>query len=184
LHWITVVLVITLWSIGQTVGWLPTKSLSHLAWSFHVLLGVGLACVLMTRLVWRMHFGVALPPADKGVLQALAKITQVMLYLLLIAAVATGIATASYQGIDLFGVWHVPQFVSSDRAIKRSITEWHGLIVNTLLLLALLHASAALIHQYVWHDRLLNRMIFTRSSFLPDNLVAQRPLRRISFARE
>ena len=159
LHWTTVVLVIALWCIGQTAEWLPTDPLRSLAWSFHVLLGITLACVLIARLVWRTRFGAVLPPADIGVLQLLAKIAQLTLYVLLIAIVATGIANASYRGFDLFGLWDVPRFGSNDKATKHSLTEWHGLIANALLCVALLHASAALVHQYVWRDRLLDRMI-------------------------
>jgi hypothetical protein len=43
-------------------------------------------------------------------------------------------------------------------ATKHSITEWHNFIANALLCVALLHASAALIHQYLGRDRLLDRM--------------------------
>jgi len=43
-------------------------------------------------------------------------------------------------------------------AVRRSINGWHELAANLILLVAFLHAVAALVHQYAWRDRLLNRM--------------------------
>jgi len=123
-----------------------------------VILGGALAFVLFTRIAWRAHFGRVLPPADTGILHAAAKVTHYTLYVLLAAVVVTGIANASYRGFTLFGVWSVPRFGSGDAAVRRSINGWHELAANLTLLVAFLHAAAALIHQYVWRDHLIDRM--------------------------
>lgn len=159
LHWTTVILVVVLWVIGQTADWLPRGPIRGGVWSVHVILGCALAFVLPTRMVWRARFGRVLPPADTGVLYAVARATHFALFALLAAVVVTGIANASYRGFNLFGVWSVPQFGSGDAATRRSINGWHELAANLTLLVAFLHAAAALIHQYVWRDRLLNRMV-------------------------
>lgn len=158
LHWTTVALVTILWVIGQTADWLPRGPFRSGVWSVHVILGFVLGFVLLTRIAWRAHFGRVLPPADTGALYAIAKATHYTLYLLLATVVITGITNASYRGFTLFGVWSVPQFGTGDAATRRSITEWHELAANLTLLVAFLHAVAALAHQYVWRDRLLNRM--------------------------
>jgi cytochrome b561 len=41
--------------------------------------------------------------------------------------------------------------------------EVHELVANALLIFAALHAAAALIHHYVFHDRTLVRMLPGRS---------------------
>ena len=38
------------------------------------------------------------------------------------------------------------------------VNHWHGLAANTVLILAGLHAAAALFHHYVRKDQLLRRM--------------------------
>ena len=91
-------------------------------------------------------------------LYALAKATHYTLYLLLGVVIVTGIVNASYRGFNLFGVWSVPQFGTGDAATRRSINEWHEWAANLTVLVGLLHAAAALVHHYVWRDRLLNRM--------------------------
>lgn len=158
LHWATVVLIIMLWVIGMTADWLPRGPLRSGGWSVHVILGFAVAFVLLTRIAWRAHFGRLLPPADTGALHALAKVTHYTLYVLLAAVVATGIANASYRGFSIFSIWTVPRFGTGDPATRRSINDWHELAANLTLFVAFIHAAAALVHQYVWRDHLLNRM--------------------------
>lgn len=158
LHWISVALVVVLWTIGQTADLVPRGPVRSGAWSTHVLLGFVAALVLLTRVAWRTGPGATLPPADQGALHVLAKATHYSLYVLLAAVVVTGILNASYRGFDLFGVWSVPKFGAGDKAVRRSINEWHELAANILVALAAVHAAAALVHQFVWRDRLLARM--------------------------
>ena len=127
-------------------------------WSRQTYWCTSTAIVLLTRIAWRAHFGRILPPADTGVLYVVAKVTHYVLYVLLAAVVVSGIVNASYRGFNLFGMWSVPQFGTGDAAIRHSINEWHGLAANLMILVAFIHAMAALVHQYVWRDHLMNRM--------------------------
>ena len=158
LHWTTVGLIVVLWAIGQTADLLPRGSFRAAAWSIHVGLGLVTAFVLLTRVAWRAHFGRILAPADTGVLYAVAKATHYVLYVLLAAVVVLGIVDASYRGFNLFGIWSVPKFGTGDAAIRHSINDWHGLAANMMILVAFIHAMAALVHQYVWRDHLIDRM--------------------------
>jgi cytochrome b561 len=100
-----------------------------------------------------------LPPADTGILYILATITHRLLYLLLAAVVVTGIVNASYRGFSIFEMWSVPQFGIRDAATRRSINGWHEFAADVLIAVAFLHALAALFHQYVWRDHLVQRML-------------------------
>lgn len=158
LHWITVALIAVLWTIGMTADLLPRGPLRSAVWSVHVLLGIAIAYVLITRVAWRAQFGRVLPPADTGFLHALAKITHIVLYLLLAAVVVLGIVDALYRGFNLFGLWALPQIGTGDAATRHSINEWHELAANLLVAVAALHALAALLHQHVWRDHVMARM--------------------------
>ena len=72
--------------------------------------------------------------------------------------VVLGIVDASYRGFNLFGIWSVPKFGTGDAAIRHSINELHGLAANLMILVAVIHAMATLVYQYVWCDHLINRM--------------------------
>ena len=158
LHWITVGFIAALWVIGQTADWAPRGPFRTSLWSVHVVLGCATAFVLLTRIAWRVHLGRVLPPADTGVLYVVAKATHYTLYALLGVVVLLGIADALYRGFNLFGLWSLPQVGTGDAATRRAINEWHELAANLTVLVALLHAGAALIHKYVWRDQLLDRM--------------------------
>lgn len=158
LHWITVGLIVVLWIIGQTADLAPRGPLRIGLWSVHVVLGFVTAFVLLTRVAWRANFGRVLPPADTGVLYAIAKTTHYTLYVLLAIVVVLGITDALYRGFNLFGAWALPQIGTGDKATRHTINEWHELAANVMVVVALLHAAAAMLHQYVWRDHLLERM--------------------------
>jgi len=46
-----------------------------------------------------------------------------------------------------------------DRAFARSVTEVHEILANALVILAGLHAVAALVHHWILRDRTLARML-------------------------
>jgi cytochrome b561 len=108
----------------------------------------------MTRIVWPMHFGLALPPADTGVLYGIANVTHYILYVLLCAVILAGITDASYRGFSLFGVWPLPRFGTGDIVVRRSINEWHELAANLTIMVGALHAMAALVHHCYLRFRL------------------------------
>ena len=168
LHWVTAASVVVLWIIGQTADWIPDGPANTAVWSVHVVLGFMLTALLAWRIVWRATGGRRLPPADSGALQVFAKLTHYLLYALLMVVVVLGVVNAFVRGYSLFDLVHLPQI--GDREWRRPITEWHGLAANILLGLALFHATAALIHHYLWQDAVLRRM-------MPGGDVAKAPSR-------
>jgi cytochrome b561 len=160
LHWITAGLVAVLWIIGQTADWIPDGPLNTDYWSIHVVLGFALVAVIAWRMNWRYLGGRRLPPADTGVLHVVAEATHYGLYLLLLATIVLGIINAFVRGYNLFDLVSLPQI--GDRAMRKPITNWHGLAANLLLILAGLHAAAALFHHYILRDNVLARMVPAR----------------------
>jgi cytochrome b561 len=158
LHWLTALLVVSLWSVGQTIDWFPKGVPRTTARSMHILFGALLSLVLAYRIGWRATGGRRLPKADRGALQVLATTTHVALYVLLVSTVLLGLTNAWVRGDSLFGVWTIPAFDPSNRGLRETIEEIHGLSANVLLGVAAFHAAAALVHHYVWKDRLVRRM--------------------------
>jgi cytochrome b561 len=62
------------------------------------------------------------------------------------------------MGFDLYGALTVPRFGHGDPATERSIDTLREWAANLVVFTAFFHASAALGHQYIWRDRLLQRM--------------------------
>jgi cytochrome b561 len=162
MHWATAALAVVLWIIGQTADWIPDGPLNTSVWSVHVILGFLFAAAVIVRIFWRISGGRHLPDADRGALQVFAKATHYLLYGLLITVAALGLVNAFVRGYNLFDVVSLPQI--GDRALRRPITRWHGLVANILLGLAVFHASAALVHHFIWRDDVFSRMLMGRPS--------------------
>jgi cytochrome b561 len=157
LHWITALLVVVLWVIGQTADWLPKGPFQSAYWSTHVVLGFTLVLVILYRVGWRLTSGRGLPRVGPVPLHILAKATHYALYLLLAVVLVLGIANAFVRGYHIYDLFQLPQL--GDKALRRPITLWHGRAANVVLILAGLHALAALGHHYVLRDGVLRRMM-------------------------
>jgi cytochrome b561 len=156
LHWATAALVTILWLMGRTIGFMPRGTLRIDMWSMHILFGTALVCVLIARIIWRVTRGRKLPPANHDARELLALAVHWLLYLLLAAVVVLGVINVFTHAFPLFNTWRFPKV--GDSALTANINNWHGLIANIIMAVALLHASAALFHHYVIKDTVLRRM--------------------------
>lgn len=159
LHWITAAVVALLWFIGQTVDIPPTPVLRTDYRSLHIVLGVALGIVLIVRLAWRLTRRNTLPAIDQGLLLITARLTHWCLYALMLLTVGLGIATTWTRGDSVFGLFTIPAFDPGNRALMRQIHGCHALAANTVLIVAGLHAAAALFHHFIMRDATLRRML-------------------------
>jgi cytochrome b561 len=53
----------------------------------------------------------------------------------------------------------IPKLVPGDLALKRTLESLHGDFADVVLIVAGLHAAAALAHHYVLRDSVLRRML-------------------------
>lgn len=163
LHWLTVALVLSLWSIAQLWGFLPKGSAPRhaLQW-LHVGLGLFFITVLLARLLWRATAGRRLEEAPGSRLLALAaQALHGLLYLLLLAMAVTGPINRWAQGdpLGIPGLFIVPAPFTATTAFADRINDIHGTIASVILILAAFHAAAALAHHFLWHDDVLGRML-------------------------
>lgn len=159
LHWLTAVMVVLLWTIGQTIDFAPNGPLRVDYRSLHMLLGVTLGTVLIIRLAWRITRGGMLPALDQGLLLVIARATHWLLYALMLVTVGLGVLNVWARGDAIFDLVHVPQLIPGDRAFVHQIGGWHGLAANAVLVVAGLHSAAALFHHFVLRDATLRRML-------------------------
>jgi cytochrome b561 len=159
LHWLTAGLVLTLWLLGQTIDWFPKGSPRSIARSTHIMLGLALALALLFRVWWRSTGGVRLPHAGSGALDKVATAVHKVLYILLFGTVVLGMANAWIRGDTLFIVLKIPAFDPGNTALRESVENWHSWAADLLLIVAGLHAVAALLHHFVLKDSILRRML-------------------------
>jgi cytochrome b561 len=160
LHWTTAVLVVVLWTIGQTIDIFPNGPLRIDYRSVHIVCGVLLGVVLVARLTWRLTRRDSLAPIDQGVLLFIARVTHWLLYVLLLTAVGLGVAYLWVRGDSIFNLFRVPAYdPANSRALSHQVGGWHALAANAIVIVAGFHAVVALFHHFVMRDATLRRML-------------------------
>ncbi|HEY9345873.1 MAG TPA: cytochrome b/b6 domain-containing protein, partial [Inquilinus sp.] len=160
LHWLTAGLVVTLFLLAEGWGFVP-RDIRKAGQSLHISLGILLAAVLVTRLLWRGSAGRRLPQANTGLLHWAASAAHLALYALLAAQVTLGFLFRWAQGepFQFFGLFDVPAAFAPDHDLADTIGNLHNTVAWTIIVLAGLHAAAALIHHYALRDGVLRRML-------------------------
>ena len=160
LHWATAFLVFANFALAQTWDWFakPTKELME---DTHMSFGVLLAAAIVARLVWRWMPGHQVSSLEAGWMRLASKAMHYALYALLIAEAALGFAFRWGAGrpMEFFGAGIPPLTGAIDKATRHDLREIHEWIGWAIVIIAVLHALAALYHHYVLKDRVLERML-------------------------
>lgn len=167
LHWITVVFVVIAWLLGTFGDELSKGPVRDTGLLLHIWIGLAVLLVALVRIPRRIAVP---PPRDtstefgKWLVEWTDPVSRVMhyvLYGLLVLVPLFGIALqfARGHGLSLFGLAEIPSPWLSDRAFARSLKGVHEVLANLLMILAALHAAAALLHHIVFGDNTLRRML-------------------------
>jgi cytochrome b561 len=163
MHWITVVLVILAWFLGQFDDIFPKGAARAASLFVHISAGLAVIGILVLRLFWRLTDPP--PPIEHTVLgvwlDRAGRFTHYVLYALLVAAPISGIVLQFARGdsLPLFGLTEIASPWAADRGFARSVKEIHEVTANALVIIAAFHAAAALVHHWVLRDRTLVRML-------------------------
>ena len=162
LHWTVVALVITQFALGFTVAGMPISLERLIILVRHKSIGMTILALALLRLVWRL-FSPAPPLPDHmpRVQRLAAHVNHVLLYGLLIAMPIVGWITssASHLTVTWFGLFSFPNLVGPDAHLAKLAKATHAAMAWVLLVVASLHALAALWHHFVTKDSVLLRML-------------------------
>jgi len=165
LHWLLAVLLIAVFLVGLSMTGLPFSPQRVRLYNWHKWAGMVVLMLSAVRLLWRLtHRPPPLPAAVRtampGWQQIAHRVTHVAFYGLFFVVPLLGWAYSSAAGfpVVVFGVWPLPDFVPTDKALAEWIKPWHRYAAYALAVLVLLHVAAALKHQFIDRDGLLARM--------------------------
>lgn len=165
LHWVLAVAILTAFSVGLYVEDLPFSPGKLKLINWHKWAGVTILALSLLRLVWRLtHRPPALPARIEQAMPAWQRVahhgTHHLMYLLFFAVPLLGWAYSSAKGYPIvwFGVLPLPDLVAPDPALAESLKPLHALAAWGLIGLVALHVAAALKHQFIDRDGLLDRM--------------------------
>ncbi|MBK4718045.1 cytochrome b [Azospirillum sp. YIM DDC1] len=162
LHWSVALLILVAFAIAQGRGLVPRGPERTALMDLHRSLGVLVLALVALRMVWRAISPPPPMPADTAPLLLLAaKAGHLALYALMIAVPLAGVLMTQANGhpVSVFGLFTLPALVGEDKAFGHTLEEAHELLGTAIIVLAGLHAVAALVHQYVLKDGTLSRML-------------------------
>jgi len=163
LHWLIFLLVLGIYGLTYVVDLYPRGDSGRVAiWGLHISFGLVLLALVVLRIIERLRFGAPALPSSMNRLEALlAHGAHVVLYALLLAIPFLGVTLVWLRGdtLSFFGLFSFPAFLAPNRELAALVKEIHSLCANGILIVAGLHAAAALWHHFVRHDDVLRRML-------------------------
>ena len=132
--------------------------------------GTVLFALIMVRIMWRATFGTTIATEKRNFSGYAAKLTHLALYAMMVGLPLLGMLSVFARGKPIdFGVFQLVMplgdLIGPYAGLMKSAHEALG---YGILLLAFVHAAAALGHHYVLKDDVLLRMRFTRTRRVAD----------------
>jgi cytochrome b561 len=161
-HWTIVVLVITQFALALRADDLPRGAALLKTLTLHKSIGITIFTLAVLRLLWRWVNPVPPMPSTAPHWQHLAaRISHIGLYALLLVMPLFGWMMSSARNfpVSWFGLFTLPDLVPANKAAYEFFHEGHEILGIVLFLLAILHAAAALKHQFIDRDDVLMRML-------------------------
>lgn len=167
LHWLSALFVLAGFALGlymTSLAFSPAK-LRYYGW--HKWIGITVFLLAALRLGWRWR--VPPPPWPCTIPEwqrRAARLAHRALYALMLAVPLSGWLYSSATGVSVvyLSLVPLPNLVAKDKALASVLLAAHQTLNASLALLVLLHAGAAVKHQWVDRDGLLSRMLPWRAS--------------------
>ena len=168
LHWLIVLLIVVQVTLGTWATDLPAGSKKLGLLARHKSVGITILMLVSLRLLWRWANPTpALPPTLKTWEQTVARVTHVLLYLLLFAQPLSGWMMSSARGfpVSWFGFFQLPDLVPKNKSLYEALLMTHSTLAWVLGAVVALHVAAALKHHFMLKDDVLRRMLpFTNTT--------------------
>ena len=161
LHWLTALAILTAFFIALSIDGKPLHT-KFLLINYHKWAGITVLGLVILRVLWRLtHRPPELPDHMASWEKRIAHGGHGLLYILMIAVPIGGWLYSSALGFPIvwFSVVHLPNLVAKDKALADMIGPVHETAAWTLIIVALLHAAAAIKHHFVDRDNVLKRML-------------------------
>lgn len=145
----------------------PPKEERAYYYALHASAGWSLLVLMIVRVIWRLMNPTPGPLASvPGWERKLAKLGVYAIYAAIFATLLAGVFLADAFKISLepkiFGVIPTPVFFGPDEATKEVLEERHVTLAYVVIVLAVIHAAAAIYNHSVRKNGLLIRMVSGR----------------------
>jgi len=161
LHWLIVALLLVQYLIGWLMPDIHRGMKPGAAMTFHVSFGSLVLILIVLRFAWRLIHPVA-PESSLSPWQRLSsEAVHWLLYALVLATTVTGWLFASFRGwsMSFFYLVPMPMLATGNPAAGRTINGLHQAMEWALLVMIGLHVAAAMVHIFIYRNRIMQRML-------------------------
>ena len=141
-HWAIVGLIIAQVTLARQASHLPLGAAKLATLAQHKSVGITILALAVLRLTWRAFNPVPAPPPNTP-----------------IPLLGWSMSSARNFPVSWFGLVTLPDFVAPNRAAYEFLHDAHETLAKVLIVVALLHAAAALKHHFIDRDNVLRRML-------------------------
>ncbi|MGH8075319.1 MAG: cytochrome b [Lysobacter sp.] len=163
LHWVIVLLLLMLSTIGLLLDSLPVTPKYFWVFDLHKSTGLTLLALVLVRLGWRLYAGAPEPLPGTPTWQArIASVTHWLLYALILAMPLSGWLYDSASGLRplrWYGLVEMPKLSAPDEGLRELGHTAHEWLFWVLVVLVIGHVAAALYHHIFQRDATLQRML-------------------------
>jgi cytochrome b561 len=160
LHWLLALLIIGMVGLGWYVGAIDGRPTARWWRDLHRSIGMAVFVLVLLRVLWRLfHRPEPLPASLPAWQVRLARITQALLYVLMVVLPLMGLIGTVYSrsGLVFFGA-PLPRFAPFDRVASDLFYAIHAWLSWVLVGLVVLHVIGGLKHLLVDRDGVFGRM--------------------------
>ncbi len=161
-HWLVALMIIGAFTMGLVMTEMSLSPTKLKFYSWHKWAGVtilGLACL---RLLWRLtHPAPAYPAGMPAWQKSSASMLHGLLYVLMFAVPLSGYfyTLAAGYPVVYFGLFELPVLIQKNDELKPLLQALHFWLNMTLAGAVGIHVAAALKHQFIDRDGVLQRML-------------------------
>ena len=161
LHWFIAALVIGMLVGGSLLSFLPPGGFKSLVFAAHKSTGVLILLLMIGRLLWRTFNRQPHNLGKVAVLNYIAHVLHVCLYILLLLQPLSGILMSQAYGdrVVVFGWFELPPLIWQSPLLGNFFREVHGVVAVLLMVAIVIHIAAGLKHHFIDRDRTLMRML-------------------------
>lgn len=160
-HWVMALLMIGMLAMGNFLGAFPKEWRSDVFLT-HKSLGLLILFLVILRIIWRfMNKTPEISHRTPFYIRYAGYAAHGLLYIGMIIMPLSGWIFASHKYPLTFFNWFTVPYISAadDKWLHHLAIETHAIAGNLLIFLIGLHIVAALYHQFILRDKLINRMI-------------------------
>ena len=162
LHWVTALLIIGLFIMGQVMEGMPRGFEKRELMDLHKSLGMLLLMLVFVRLAWRIFQG--FPQAANPSATFLNMVSRLWHWALLIIIIAIPVSgfiasDTGFSDVRFFDLFAFPDVFESDFEMHEQFEDIHGVLTKVIIPLVLIHVLAAFKHHFWDKDATLKRML-------------------------